>query len=319
MALMTYQAIPDDYLESTEALLQSAFTPPSGSLRPDSNVDYTPTLARRLTTPLGLGALLLLLVSSAGLGYLLTNPSAAKHLSPAVLLGRNTPEQQAATANAGETAFAPGLAGSGPDLSEKEFVDLSLGTLSTLPTTAAAPGVASTPLTLRAPSAAPPTPATPPGAPAAPAATAPLRPANGLPPVASRPTPVPTTVRAVPAPARPAPARPAPARPAASQPAPSQPAAAPRPVAPIAPPPLPAAASPAPSASAAAASHYVVTDYTGDQSLSAARTAVEGAYVRNFPSGARIQLGAFDQAASAEELVESLQRQGISAEVYSPQ
>ncbi|TVP62162.1 MAG: SPOR domain-containing protein [Leptolyngbya sp. LCM1.Bin17] len=40
--------------------------------------------------------------------------------------------------------------------------------------------------------------------------------------------------------------------------------------------------------------------------------------MRNFPQGTRIQLGAFSQESSARNLVQQLQNQGISAQVYTP-
>lgn len=61
---------------------------------------------------------------------------------------------------------------------------------------------------------------------------------------------------------------------------------------------------------------YVVTPYTGDRSLEEARQAVSGAYVRNFPQGAQVQLGAFSNADSAQSLVQELNSQGIPAQVY---
>jgi hypothetical protein len=117
---------------------------------------------------------------------------------------------------------------------------------------------------------------------------------------ANRPAPAATT----PAP-RPAPATTTPAAP--RQPTASRPAAAPAAPAP--------AATPAPVATS---TYYVVTDYTGDPSLNQARQAVGDAYVRNFPVGARIQLGAFSSEADAAAHVEALQGQGINAQVYNP-
>jgi len=65
--------------------------------------------------------------------------------------------------------------------------------------------------------------------------------------------------------------------------------------------------------------YYVVTDYSGDASLNDAREAVGDAYVRNFPdAGAQVQFGAFTDSAGAESLLNELQRQGISAEIYQP-
>jgi cell division septation protein DedD len=63
----------------------------------------------------------------------------------------------------------------------------------------------------------------------------------------------------------------------------------------------------------------VVTRYTGDQSLESAQQVVEDAYVHNSDAGATIRLGAFNDQAGAQEMVESLQDQGIAAEVESPE
>ncbi|PSN15566.1 hypothetical protein C7271_20785, partial [filamentous cyanobacterium CCP5] len=79
-SLAAYDPIPQDYLETTEALLNA-----DGVAREDA--DYEPPLVQRLSTPLGLGALLLLLLSCVGLGFLITNPNAVRHLlqHPALL------------------------------------------------------------------------------------------------------------------------------------------------------------------------------------------------------------------------------------------
>jgi cell division septation protein DedD len=59
----------------------------------------------------------------------------------------------------------------------------------------------------------------------------------------------------------------------------------------------------------------VVTEYSGDATLEQAQKAIPDAYVRNFSDGARIQLGAFDEAGKAEALAEELEKQGIPAKV----
>ncbi|NJL47320.1 MAG: hypothetical protein HC929_07305 [Leptolyngbyaceae cyanobacterium SM2_5_2] len=82
-----------------------------------------------------------------------------------------------------------------------------------------------------------------------------------------------------------------------------------RPPAPL----TPAAANPAPRPN-----YYVVTDYTGNASLESARGAVGDAYVRDFGGGSKIQMGAFSQESSAQNLVNQLQQQGIPARVYTP-
>jgi hypothetical protein len=68
----------------------------------------------------------------------------------------------------------------------------------------------------------------------------------------------------------------------------------------------------------ASARYYVVVDYSGDTSLTAARQVIGDAYVRNFSTGAKIQMGAFSQPSAAQNLVQQLQQQGISAQVVGP-
>lgn len=325
-ALTSYSPVPDDYLESTEALLNADASGEFGYAPQDTT--YEPSLLKSLTTPLGIGALLLLLVSSAGFGYLLTNPKAIGHIwnLPTVQALRGQSPSASGTA-AGDNNFEPGLQGLGPDLSQEEFVDLNLGRLSTLPSQeTSVPTVASTPTAQALPPVAV-QPGTVPTAPSAPT-PAPATAQQSTPPAAQPRTVVspPTTIAQVPitvpprrAQSAPAPSRstPAPARPAPSRPAPAAP---PRPAAPVqtAPPPLPAPAAETAAAQPASPNYYVVTDFTGDQSLSTARSAVGGAYVRNFPAGARIQMGAFADESSADSLVQELQQQGIPAEVYTP-
>ncbi|MBW4481189.1 MAG: SPOR domain-containing protein [Tildeniella torsiva UHER 1998/13D] len=339
--LTTYRPAPDEYLESTEALLGSL--PTAGRRR--SEPEYAPSLLRQLTTPLGMGALLLLLVTSAGFGYLVTSPQAIQHLTDNAitrrLKGDPTPADNAdsvALDNLGsqaESDFKP----LGPDLSEKEFASLDLNNISTLPsadspnspTGAAASGTTSPAMVggLPLPIAG--------QRPGEPRTTGPrpgvLTPAGGsggvlraeivaAPRAAVSPQPA-----AIAAPARsaPAPVTASPVRvaPSAANARPPQPLASNRaPAAPSASAASPAVAPPAPITQAppqaAAPSYYVVTDYSGTQSLESARSAVGDAYVRNFSSGTRIQMGAFSQQSSAQNLVNQLQGQGIPAQVISP-
>jgi cell division septation protein DedD len=61
--------------------------------------------------------------------------------------------------------------------------------------------------------------------------------------------------------------------------------------------------------------YHVVTDYNSDRALEQARQVVPDAYVRNFPEGAQVQLGAFNDAQKAQGLVQELQEKGIPAQV----
>ncbi|MEM8614498.1 MAG: hypothetical protein AAGF93_20980, partial [Cyanobacteria bacterium P01_H01_bin.105] len=63
---------------------------------------------------------------------------------------------------------------------------------------------------------------------------------------------------------------------------------------------------------------YVIASYTGDASLDKARELVPDAFVRNFQSGARIQLAAFDNRAQAEDQVGFLTQQGAVVELFGP-
>jgi hypothetical protein len=63
---------------------------------------------------------------------------------------------------------------------------------------------------------------------------------------------------------------------------------------------------------------YVVMPYDGPSSLERAREAIDDAYVREFPIGKTIQLGAFDDMATAKEMVKRLSQQGIQSQVYQP-
>lgn len=312
---------PDDYLESSEALLESlateAATQPQAVVpEPEASGSFWPS---SLSTPVGMGGLLLLLVLSGGLGYALTNPAAVGQLLNHPIFNAVRPGDQDTNATDPFATEPSGVAGDrsdpstlGPDLASKEFFDLNLHTLSQVSvpkppvavptastattTTASTPTNTATKTTTTTAAATPQTPT-----------TTPDRLAIAPTPPASRPA-----ATAAPRPAA------APAVPRSSAPAPSRPAAAPP-----ARTPSPAASAPAPTTSsssgstAAPGTHYVVTDYTGDQSLSEARGVVGDAYVRNFPNGARIQLGAFDDSSSANQMVQELQSQGVPAQVYT--
>jgi len=297
-----------DYLESSEHLLRS-LTDDEAELRGEA----APRMLDTLLTPLGVGSMVLLLLSSVTLGYVITNPNGLPFMTadaPA--------EDPTADLAPGDPSAVPGE-GDGssfyPDLSSQEFRDLNLDTLSTLPDeeVGVTPGTAS------------PTPAAPrpvaqpsPRLESAPVATAPATPTPAAQPAPSSrpaaPTASPSRSPAATA-SRPAPS---PSRPAASAPSP---APSPRPAAQPSPSPRPTTPSPASTPVAAAPTtpatyFYVVADYTGDRSLDSAREAVGDAYVRNFEIGAVIQFGAFSEESRAAALRQELQSQGISARIY---
>jgi hypothetical protein len=62
--------------------------------------------------------------------------------------------------------------------------------------------------------------------------------------------------------------------------------------------------------------HYVLTEYTGEQSLATARQKVPQVSLVNFPQGVFIYLGAFRDRDQAQEFVSQLKQAGFAAQVY---
>lgn len=322
---------PDDYLESSEELLKSL----------DDQEEVPPQesgFIQSLLTPLGIGSMLLLLLSSVTLGYMIMNPASLGIFSEAEPRGDRSSEFSGEVATNPNSTDLPSNALPGsPDLATEEFRELNLSTLSTLPTGEAAAPAPVNPGAVPVPTASTPAqPAPLPNPQSAPTlprtvvpATVSMRP-NGRTSQAStpaRPSPAARASAPAPAPVRPSPAAraSAPARPSpaarASAPAqantatPSLPQVQAQPASP------PVATAPAPASSPAASQddyYYVTTPYNGDRSLEQARQAVGDAYVRNFPEGgAQVQVGAFRDRAGAEDLANELEQQGISAEVHA--
>jgi hypothetical protein len=251
LALHPDQVSPESYLASSEALLQSLA---EERLEPEAPEPPTPVEpyhpGRRSRMALWLGLLLLLLVSSLGLGYVMMNPAV---LSPLRNWVKARLPEAAETPSAPAPAEEPPADRPLPDLSTREFVELDLENLSTL-------DINST------------------GTP--PSLSTPIPGQSGLPTDGTVTTPV-------------------------------------TPPAPL--PPSPVPPSPAPtSAVPVGTSYYVIADYTGDASLAQVRTVVSDAFVRAFKPGSRIQVGAFDNAASAEQFVQALKQRGVTAQVYGP-
>lgn len=68
--------------------------------------------------------------------------------------------------------------------------------------------------------------------------------------------------------------------------------------------------------SSSTAFHYILAEYTGDQSLSLARTKVGQVSLVNFPQGVFIYLGAFKDREQAEQFVLQLERENLVARIY---
>ncbi|MBW3584819.1 MAG: hypothetical protein KY448_02970 [Cyanobacteria bacterium 0813] len=303
---------PNNYLESSEKLIESL---------DDSKAEpaVERSLAASLLTPLGLSSMLLFLLSCTALGYAVMHPSSlAKMAGLNRFLDRSAPPPSDSPASTAISDTATKELPKAPNLVSKEFVELDLSTLSNVKPTASA-------IPSPSPKASiPPNPAAPPG----PSAAVPIPTEDGNPArgreqglnnlsTALLPTPSPSAAQPVPTlptlPPTPSPVQPAAASPATASPAAASPAAASRATA------SPAAASPlGRPARAADGFYYVVTDYTDEKSLQQARTAVPDAYVRNFSKGVKIQMGALNDAASAELLVKELQAKGVKPQYYQP-
>ncbi|MEG4581352.1 hypothetical protein QUA71_17305 [Microcoleus sp. MON1_C5] len=303
---------PNNYLESSEKLIESL-----DESKAEPTVERS--LAASLLTPLGLSSMLLFLLSCTALGYAVMYPSnLVKMAGLSRFLDRTSPSSSDSPASTSISDTSTKELPKAPNLVSKEFVELDLSTLSNVKPTVS-------PIPSPSPKASiPPTPPAPPG----PSGVVPIPTEDGNPPrgreqglnnlsTALLPTPSPSAAQPVPAlptlpptpsPAQPAATSPATASPAAASPATASPAAA-----------SPAAASPlGRPARAADGFYYVVTDYTDEKSLQQARKAVPDAYVRNFSKGVKIQMGALNDAASAERLVKELQEKGVKPQYYQP-
>lgn len=121
---------PDDYLESSEALLKNL------SQEPKENPFTSQEAEResdRLLSPLGIGSMLLLLLASATLGYVVMNPASVSHLNR--LFEPQKPkvaENNSKTPATGENASRVRGIPTSPNLAAEEFGELTLRSLSTV-------------------------------------------------------------------------------------------------------------------------------------------------------------------------------------------
>jgi len=113
------EPVPDGYLESTEQLIDSI-----ERRREYRRQRRDRTLAGRLLTPVGLLSMLLLFLSCAALGYVVTSPAGMRVLGLDRIFKRDTPEA--------EPVEAADVEPSSPNLATQEFVELDLNTLSNI-------------------------------------------------------------------------------------------------------------------------------------------------------------------------------------------
>ncbi|MEM7772563.1 MAG: SPOR domain-containing protein [Cyanobacteria bacterium P01_A01_bin.37] len=307
---------PDSYLESSEALLRSLdeLDDDQYQLSPQPSPDSPRSgFFPSLMTPLGIGSLMLLILSSATLSYVVANPS---------ILGfadRNNPDNPVAFGDSSPSTRS----GIAPDLSSGEFDELDLNSLSAIPRQrqtsildAPLNDVLNDPLATNETTSVDGTEANAlTTAPATPSQIQPLAPQR----FASAPAPQPAPAATPPQTS----AAPPPVIVATPQTS-TQSTSGATPLPPVQPPSSsPATPESAPVVATATTEQpqegfvYVVAPFTGDRSLEQAQAAVSGAYVRNFPQGAQVQFGAFSTPERAQNLVQQLNNQGIPAQVYS--
>jgi len=284
----TDQSQPEDYLESSEKLRQTL-------AEQETSKESQKPITNRIITPLGVGSILLLLVSSATLTYIFRTSLGLDFLETEI---PTTAENSTATTANGENEL-PGV--NRPNLASDEFPDVNINTLSNLkanPTSS--------------PSASPiaPIPNSPPPATAPPTASVlPLpqlpNPASNLPSALLTPptSPPPTATPSVTP--NSSPAQPESSTNKSSEKANTSTSAAPNP-------------NTAPS-NLNDEFYYVLINSSDSSVLETAQTIVPDAYVVNVPAGTRIAMGAFKLDSEAKTLVERLKQQGLSASIYKPE
>ena len=318
---------PEDYLESSEQLLRSLS-------EEEADVQPKKHFTDRLLTPLGVGSILLLLLSSATAAYIITNPSTPTALGFNRLFGSKTPsnpQSSTQTKVAGNsTGNSPTV--NGPNLAYEEFPEVNLNTLSHLQASPApSPSVSPIPPVSELPNAgvtsAPPS--------IAPNSALPRRSSDlssallqssgqqgtvgsmAAPSVAPLPAPLAAAPRVSNPSSAPAQQKPLPAlgKAAANQPSSALSTSVGKK--------MPQASSSPEQVAASTAStsddyYFVLLNSGSESALEQARTVVPDAYVRDFPQGTLIQMGAFKRESEAKTLVEELKQQGIFASIYRP-
>jgi hypothetical protein len=126
---------PEEYLESSEKLLRSLAESESASKqvsKPGSKsvVESKKRFNNRIFTPVGIGSILLLLLSSATLTYMLLNPYTRSSLNiSGTAITPPTPKPPT-TNNNNPSKTSPNIIG--PNLDSNEFTEVNLNTLSHL-------------------------------------------------------------------------------------------------------------------------------------------------------------------------------------------
>jgi len=282
---------PENYLESSEQLLKSLGENPPASPAPEET--EASSVADNLLTPLGMGSMLLLLLSSASIGYLLFNPAIVQRLGlnrffpgakPEAVV-QTAPSPIASNPSIAPPSLSPNLANGGVEnLDKNSIANLKPSENSTRTPIPSVPSLAN--------SASPGGRVTPGKTnPAIVSGSPDLAGQLGLPPIATplASPPAAATAKPLPSPARTNPVT------------------------------TPAAATPAATNRRRDTYFYVVVAYDGDRSLAQARTIIPEAYLAEIPDqGTKIQMGAFLAEPEAKALVQELKQRGVTATIYQP-
>jgi hypothetical protein len=311
--LAAAQSQPEDYLESSEKLLRSLDqeeVPPRSRKR----------LIDRVLTPLGVGSLLLLLLSGATLAYIFKNPSTLSALNPNRWFGSKTTTTaqkptQPIPAKTTPSENSPTI--KGPNLAAEEFPEVGLDTLSHLepsPTQTQSvvpsqPQGTESGATQQAPPVIPNS--------ALPGSSSDI--SSALLPSPGQPETIPSTVAPI-APLPPLPTVAPRANPSNLSSVNSRPLLAP--TTPVTKPNSKASSAATQQAASPASAkgnfYYVLMNYSSARDLAQAKTIIPDAYVERFPEGKRIYMGAFKRESQAKTLLETLKKQGINASIYHP-
>ncbi|MBF2009601.1 MAG: hypothetical protein IGS49_30325 [Chlorogloeopsis fritschii C42_A2020_084] len=283
---------PDDYLESSEALLRSLAQEQPQSDKPQNS-------SHSLLSPMGIGSMLLLLLSSLTLGYVLFNPKNLPQFSLNSLLPRNSSNSRVKIENPGSNTKAQTQAPltpipKYPNLATNEFPEVKNPDDVVGLTPTAKPILISTP-----------NPVVTQNPVVSPTNTAQLQ----SPIATSSPVATPVTTTQVSQPT----ATTTPTTPATTAQV-SQPTATTTPS--LQPTPSPQKLDDAEIKPLADGFYHVVVDNQGENSLSKARLAVPDAYLS--PERKFIYLGAFKTKEQVQRHLQMLEAKGIKAKVQQP-
>ncbi len=259
---------------------------------------------KRTFTALGVGSVLLFLAATATLGYVLVNPESLGQLGLERFFGGGTASESEGQENSPESASAgPTRLPTSPDLAAEEFIQLDLSTLSRLDPETRSPLVTPPPTPQEAPQ---PSPEAAASAPTPSEGTEPAE--NTLDNISALLTPESTGE------SQPEGGSDSPDSVSEESETPEETTAD-------------NAATDADSGPAPRVDRdrnyagfiFVVVDYNDQVSrLEQVREVVPDAYLREFPDGVKVQVGAFDDTGAAQGLVNRLGEDGISAQVYQP-